>query len=78
MADFTVRIPRASVANTEATLIEVLIADGGHVDEGQALFVIETEKVETEVDAGASGTVRWTGEVGTTYAVGTEIGMIEG
>ncbi len=74
MADFTVRIPRASIANTEATLVE----DGGHVDEGQPLFVIETEKVETEVDAGASGTVRWSGEVGTTYDVGTEIGVILG
>ena len=78
MADFTVRIPRASVANTEATLVEVLASDGGHVEEGTPLFVIETEKVETEVDAGASGTVRWTGEVGTIYPVGTEIGVIEG
>ena len=76
MADFTVRIPRASIANAEATLAEVLVEDGGRVEEGQALFVIETEKVETEVPAGASGTVHWTGAVGTTYDVGAEIGVI--
>ena len=61
MADFTVHIPRLSVAISEATLIDVLVGDGGHVDEGDPLFLVETEKVETEVPAGASGTVHWTG-----------------
>ena len=76
MADFTVRIPRTSVAVSEATLVEVLVEDGERVDEGQALFVVETEKVETEVDAGSSGWIRWTGTPGTTYEIGTEIGTI--
>jgi len=74
--DFTVRIPRASIAISEATLVDVLVPDGDHVEEGDPLFVIETEKVETEIQAGASGTVHWTGAVGTTYDVGTEIGVI--
>ena len=60
MADFTVHIPRLSVAISEATLIDVLVDDGGHVDEGAPLFLVETEKVETEIPAGASGTVHWT------------------
>jgi pyruvate/2-oxoglutarate dehydrogenase complex dihydrolipoamide acyltransferase (E2) component len=76
--DFTVRIPRTSVAVAEATLREILVEDGGFVREGQPLFVVETEKVETEVDAGASGLVRWSGTVGDVYAIGTEIGTIEG
>lgn len=76
MADFVVRIPRVSVAVSEASLVQVLVEDGQPVEEGQPLFVIETEKVETEVEAGASGTVSWTGEVGAEYAIGTEIGLI--
>jgi pyruvate/2-oxoglutarate dehydrogenase complex dihydrolipoamide acyltransferase (E2) component len=77
VADFTIRIPRASVAISEATLLEALVEEGERVEEGDPLFVIETDKVETEIQAGASGTVHWTGEVGTAYDVGTEIGVIE-
>jgi pyruvate/2-oxoglutarate dehydrogenase complex dihydrolipoamide acyltransferase (E2) component len=78
VADFTIRIPRSSVAIAEATFVEQLVADGEHVDEGEPLFVVETEKVESEVAAGASGTVHWNGEVGTVYEVGAEIGVITG
>jgi len=76
VGDFVVRIPRVSIGITEATLIEYLVPDGGRVEDGQALFLVETEKVETEIPSGATGTVRWTGEVGTLYPVGTEIGVI--
>ncbi|RDH78536.1 dihydrolipoamide acyltransferase [Mycolicibacterium moriokaense] len=76
MADFIIRIPRTSVAVAEAELTELLVADGGHVDEGDVLFSVATEKVEQEIEAGASGTVRWTGTVGTTYDIGAEIGVI--
>ena len=77
MSEFTIRIPRASVAISEATLIEQLVEEGGQVNEGDPLFVIETEKVETEIAAGASGTVHWTGQLEEVYEVGTEIGVIE-
>jgi pyruvate/2-oxoglutarate dehydrogenase complex dihydrolipoamide acyltransferase (E2) component len=76
VADFTVHIPRLSVAISEATLVDVLVDDGGHVDEGSPLFLVETEKVETEIPAGASGTIHWTGTTGTTYPIGAEIGVI--
>ncbi len=78
MPDFTLRIPRVSVAISEAMLIEQLVEEGGHVNEGSPLFVIETEKVETEIAAGASGTVHWTSELQTVYPVGAERGVIEG
>lgn len=77
MSQFIVRIPRVSVAVSEATLTKVLVEEGGQAIEGQPLFTIETEKVETEIVAGASGTVHWTGTEGTTYEIGTEIGSIE-
>jgi pyruvate/2-oxoglutarate dehydrogenase complex dihydrolipoamide acyltransferase (E2) component len=76
VADFIIRIPRTSVAVSEAELTELLVADGQHVDAGSPLFTVATEKVEQEVEAGTSGTVHWTGEIGTTYDIGAEIGVI--
>jgi pyruvate/2-oxoglutarate dehydrogenase complex dihydrolipoamide acyltransferase (E2) component len=76
MADFTIRIPRVSVAIAEATLVEVLVPEGGGATEGDPLFVIETEKIDTEIVAGASGTVHWSGDTGTVYEIGAEIGVI--
>ncbi|MDT5139095.1 MAG: hypothetical protein QOG19_924 [Mycobacterium sp.] len=76
MADFIIRIPRVSVAVSEAELTELLVKGGEHVDEGTPIYVIATEKVEQEIEAGASGTVQWTGQIGTTYDIGTQIGVI--
>jgi pyruvate/2-oxoglutarate dehydrogenase complex dihydrolipoamide acyltransferase (E2) component len=77
MADFVIRIPRVSVAISEAELIDLLVADGQQVEEGTPIYVIATEKVEQEIEAGACGTVQWTGEVGTVYDIGVEIGVIK-
>jgi pyruvate/2-oxoglutarate dehydrogenase complex dihydrolipoamide acyltransferase (E2) component len=76
VADFIIRIPRVSVAVSEAELTDLLVPAGQHVDEGTPIYVIATEKVEQEIEAGASGTVQWTGEIGTTYDIGAEIGVI--
>ena len=78
MADFVVRIPRVSVAVSEAELLEFLVESGQHVEEGAPLFVIATEKVDQEIEAGATGVVTWSGEVGTVYDMGAEIGVITG
>ena len=77
MGDFLIRIPRVSVAVSEAELIELLVENGQHVEEGTPIYVIATEKVEQEIEAGASGTVQWTGEVGSVYDIGVEIGVIK-
>jgi pyruvate/2-oxoglutarate dehydrogenase complex dihydrolipoamide acyltransferase (E2) component len=77
MADFVIRIPRVSVAVSEAELVELLVANGQHVEEGMPIYVIATEKAEQEIEAGASGTVQWTGEVGIVYDIGREIGVIK-
>ncbi len=76
MADFIIRIPRVSVAVSEAELTEILVPGGEYVEEGTPIYVIATEKVDQEIEAGASGTVQWTGEIGTTYDIGAEIGVI--
>jgi pyruvate/2-oxoglutarate dehydrogenase complex dihydrolipoamide acyltransferase (E2) component len=77
VGDFLIRIPRVSVAVSEAELVELLVTDGQHVEEGTPIYVIATEKAEQEIEAGASGTVQWTGEVGITYDIGVEIGVIK-
>jgi pyruvate/2-oxoglutarate dehydrogenase complex dihydrolipoamide acyltransferase (E2) component len=74
--DFVIRIPRVSVAVSEAELTELLVDSGQHVDEGTPIYTIATEKVEQEIEAGTSGTVHWTGEIGTTYDIGAQIGVI--
>jgi len=76
VADFIIRIPRVSVAVSEAELTDFLIDAGEHVEEGTPLYVIATEKAEQEIEAGASGTVQWTGRIGITYDIGAEIGVI--
>lgn len=76
VADFIIRIPRVSVAVAEAELTDLLVGAGEHVEEGTPIYVIATEKAEQEIHAGASGTVQWTGEIGTTYDIGAEIGVI--
>jgi pyruvate/2-oxoglutarate dehydrogenase complex dihydrolipoamide acyltransferase (E2) component len=77
VGDFLIRIPRVSVAVSEAELVELLVADGQHVEEGTPIYVIATEKVEQEIEAGAAGTVQWSGEVGSVYDIGVEIGVIK-
>jgi pyruvate/2-oxoglutarate dehydrogenase complex dihydrolipoamide acyltransferase (E2) component len=77
VSEFPIRIPKASMATTEATIVEYLVDDGQTVAEGDPLWVIETDKVEQEIEAPTGGVVRWTGEVGETYEVATQIGHIE-
>ena len=72
-----VRIPKLSLAVSEAGLVEWLVADGATVAEGQALYVIETEKVETEIEASTSGVIHRAAEAGQMYPVGTQIATIE-
>ena len=71
------RMPSLGADMEYGTLVEWLVSDGDQVTEGQSLFVVETDKVETEVEATASGSVRITGEEGETYSVGESIGEID-
>ena len=71
-----VRIPRLGFSVAEATVVEWLVADGASVTAGQPLYVIETEKVENEIEAPGTGTVRITAAAGESYAVGTLLAEI--
>jgi pyruvate dehydrogenase E2 component (dihydrolipoamide acetyltransferase) len=70
-------MPKLTMAATEATFIEWLVADGTEVAEDEPLYLIETEKVENEVASAAAGIVRHGSvESGEDYPVGTQLGVI--
>ncbi len=73
-----VKIPQASVAVTEGTIVSWLVTEGEEVALGQPLYLLETDKVEIEVEAPAAGTAHRLGEAGQTDLVGTDIGYIDG
>jgi pyruvate/2-oxoglutarate dehydrogenase complex dihydrolipoamide acyltransferase (E2) component len=76
MRSVPVRLPKLAMTTEEATLTEWLVPDGGVVNEGDELYRLETDKVESDIEAPATGTVRWTATIGETYPVGTQIGEI--
>ena len=69
-------IPRLGMTMQEATLLEWAVPDGSAVAAGEVLYRIETDKVETDCEAPASGTVRQTVEPGGVHPVGAVIGEI--
>ena len=70
------RIPRLGMTATEATLLEWVVASGTSVQPGDVIALIETDKVESELEAPAAGTLMTTGEPGTVYEIGALIGEI--
>jgi pyruvate/2-oxoglutarate dehydrogenase complex dihydrolipoamide acyltransferase (E2) component len=71
-----IRIPKLAVSMEEGTLIEWLVPDGANVVEGQPLYLLGTDKVETEISSPAQGTLRHQATPGD-YSVGDPIGEIE-
>jgi pyruvate/2-oxoglutarate dehydrogenase complex dihydrolipoamide acyltransferase (E2) component len=69
-------IPKLGVAMTAGTIVEWLVADGDRVSAGDAIYLLETDKAETEVSAPISGVVRIEAGTGESYPVGTCIGEI--
>lgn len=71
-------MPKLSMAATEATFLEWLVEDGAAVTEGQPLYSVATDKVDTEVESPASGILRHgDAEAEVDYPVGTQVGSIE-
>jgi pyruvate/2-oxoglutarate dehydrogenase complex dihydrolipoamide acyltransferase (E2) component len=72
-----VRIPKMSMAVDEAVLAQWLIEDGATVHQGEPLYLLETEKVETEIEATATGVVRHLAVAGESYEAGALIARID-
>jgi pyruvate/2-oxoglutarate dehydrogenase complex dihydrolipoamide acyltransferase (E2) component len=69
-------LPKLGFSMDEGTLAEWLVQDGAHVEKGQPLYSLESDKSVNEVEAPASGIVRIKAATGETYKVGTELGEI--
>lgn len=72
-----IRIPKLGVSMQEGHLIEWLVEDGATVTPGQAIYVLETDKIDSEVEATVGGVIRCVAPVDEDYQVGDEIGYIE-
>lgn len=69
-------MPKTGMYEGSVTLIEWLVEDGGEVVAGDPLFVMESDKVEMEIEAEFSGRVHQEAEPGLEAPVGTRIGAI--
>ena len=67
-------MPKLGLTMESGTILQWLVDDGAHVSEGDAVLVIETDKVESEVEASGSGILHQIGEVGETYDCSVLIG----
>lgn len=66
------------MAAEEVTFVEWLVKDGEPVKEGEIIYTVATDKVESTIEASASGVLRHgEAEEDEVYAVGVEIGRIE-
>ena len=73
-----VKMPKLGLTMTEGTIVEWRKAPGDAVNAGETLLVIETEKVEVEVESPASGRVtEIVGQVKATYPIGEVLAVIE-
>lgn len=71
-----VSIPKLGVTMEEAMLQQWLVSDGSQVTTGDALYILEADKTEVEIESPASGTIAFVGTEGETYDVGTVIARI--
>lgn len=69
-------VKKIGMAMTEGVVAEWLVDDGGHVDEGGPLYMLETEKVQMEIEAPATGIVHHLVAADQTVTPGTVIAYV--
>jgi 2-oxoglutarate dehydrogenase E2 component (dihydrolipoamide succinyltransferase) len=72
-----IKVPSVGESVTEAILGQWFKKDGDAVKKGEALFVIETDKVTLEVEAEADGVLKITVAEGQTVPIGAVVGTID-
>jgi pyruvate/2-oxoglutarate dehydrogenase complex dihydrolipoamide acyltransferase (E2) component len=70
------KIPKLGMSMNEGAIVEWLVADGDEVNVGQPLYILETEKTQTEVPSPVAGKIRLIGELETSYEIGTVIAEV--
>ena len=69
-------LPKTGIYEGEVTLIEWLIVEGGEVAVGDPLFLMESEKIEMEIESDADGWLHQEAEPGLEAPIGTRVGVI--
>lgn len=73
-----IKMPKLDVTMTEGTFLGWLVPDGEKVAEGDDLYTVGTDKVETDIPAPCDGVVRHgDATVEQTYPVGAPLGALE-
>ncbi|WP_419945146.1 2-oxo acid dehydrogenase subunit E2 [Candidatus Poriferisodalis sp.] len=67
-------MPKLGLTMESGTILRWLVPDATEVSAGDAVLLVETDKVETEIEASGSGVLHQTGEVGEEYLCGVRIG----
>lgn len=67
-------MPKLGLTMESGTILRWLVPDGAEVAAGTAVLLVETDKVETEIEASGSGVLAQTGEIGVEYPCGARIG----
>ncbi|MBO5631379.1 MAG: biotin/lipoyl-binding protein [Aeriscardovia sp.] len=62
---------------TEGSVAEWKRADGDHVNAGDVIAIVETDKLTNNLEAPATGTLRVTVEAGVEVPVAGKLGYIE-
>jgi pyruvate/2-oxoglutarate dehydrogenase complex dihydrolipoamide acyltransferase (E2) component len=71
-----IKIPQLGFSVSEVTLTEWLLPEGAQVDQGQPLYVVETNKAQQEVESPVKGTLHIVAEAGGEYPVGAIVAEI--
>ena len=71
-------MPKLGLTMTEGTIVEWVAGEGQAVAAGDIVMLIETDKVEAEVEAVADGVVHHTAAVGDTLEPGDGVGWLLG
>jgi pyruvate dehydrogenase E2 component (dihydrolipoamide acetyltransferase) len=70
-------LPKWGMTMQEGTITEWLVSVGDELKEGDAIATVETEKVDTEIEAPATGVLdEIVVEAGTTVEVGSVVARI--
>ena len=69
-------LPKTGIYEGDVTLVEWLVDEGSEVLAGDPLFLMESEKIEMEIEADVDGRLHREAEPGLEAPIGTRIGAI--
>ncbi len=73
---YEVILPKTGIYEDDVVLVEWLVEEGARVSAGDPIFVIESEKVEMEIEADEDGWLHREADEGFEAPIGTRIGVI--